>query len=71
MSGRHEAAGPTGLDGVDRADLLLLAIPLAFCAVYAVGSFLARGYAVPVACASLAAAAFVADGLFWHPPNET
>ncbi|SFR44537.1 hypothetical protein SAMN04487937_1973 [Halorubrum sodomense] len=70
MSGRHRAARPAGLDGVDRADLILLAIPLAFCAVYAVGSLLARDYTLPVTGASIAAAVLVADGLFWHPPGE-
>ncbi|MDB2260826.1 hypothetical protein PN419_03505 [Halorubrum ezzemoulense] len=69
MSGSHRGQGAV-LDGLDRADLVLLAIPLAFCAVYAVGSLLAQGNAVPVAGASLAAGALVVDGLFFHPPNE-
>ncbi|QWC19985.1 hypothetical protein [Halorubrum sp. 2020YC2] len=70
MSGRHPGVGSANSGGIERADLILLAIPLAFCAVYAVGSLLAQGYAVPVAGASLAAAVLVVDGLFWHPPNE-
>jgi hypothetical protein len=70
MSGRHREAGSTGLGGIERADLILLAIPLAFCAVYAAASLLARGYALPVAGASLAAGALVVDGLFWHPPED-
>ncbi|MDB2242304.1 hypothetical protein [Halorubrum ezzemoulense] len=69
MSGSHRGHGAV-LDGLDRADLVLLAIPLAFCAVYAVGSLLAQGNTVPVAGASLAAGALVVDGLFFHPPNE-
>jgi len=69
MSGSHREPGTPVVDGVDRADLVLLAIPLVFCAVYAVGSLLAAGYAIPVAGASLAAGALVVDGLFWHPPN--
>ena len=58
-----------GLAEVERADLILLAIPLAFCAVYVVGSLLAQGYTLPVAGASLAAGTLVIDGLFWHPPD--
>ena len=70
MSGRHRKAGSNGFGGIERADLILLSIPLAFCAVYLVGSLLARGYTLPVAGASLTAGALVVDGLFWHPPDE-
>lgn len=69
MSGRHREPRAADLGGVDRADLVLLAIPLAFCAVYAAGSLLAQGYALPVAGASVAAGTVVIDGLFWHPPD--
>jgi hypothetical protein len=70
MSGRHRTAGSNGLDGIERADLILLAIPLAFCAVYAAASFVARGYTLPVAGGSLAAGVLVVDGLFLNPPDE-
>ncbi|ELZ47477.1 hypothetical protein C464_08680 [Halorubrum coriense DSM 10284] len=69
MSGSHRGSAGTVVEGVDRADLVLLAIPLAFCAVYALGSLLAADYTIPVAGASLAAGGLVIDGLFWHPPN--
>ncbi|MDV7348365.1 hypothetical protein R3751_01050 [Halorubrum distributum] len=70
MSGRHRTDGSNPLGGVERADLILLAIPLAFCAVYAAASLLARGYTLPVAGGSLAAGALVVDGLFLNPPDE-
>ncbi|MEZ3164511.1 hypothetical protein ABNG03_13195 [Halorubrum sp. RMP-47] len=70
MSGSHRGRETAIVEGVDRADLILLAIPLVFCVVYAVGSLLASGYALPVAGASLASGALVVDGLFWHPPGE-
>ncbi|MYL68844.1 hypothetical protein [Halorubrum distributum] len=70
MSGWHRTAGSSPLGGVERADLILLAIPLAFCAVYAAASLLARGYTLPVAGGSLAAGALVVDGLFLNPPDE-
>ncbi|TKX87238.1 hypothetical protein EXE43_04315 [Halorubrum sp. SS5] len=70
MSGRHRSAGSSALDEIERADLLLLAIPLAFCVAYAAASLVARGYTVPVAGGSLAAGALVVDGLFVNPPDE-
>ncbi|EMA71856.1 hypothetical protein [Halorubrum distributum] len=70
MSGRHRTGESNPLGGVERADLILLAIPLAFCAVYAAASLLARGYTLPVAGGSLAAGALVVDGLFLNPPDE-
>ena len=70
MSGRHRTAGSNGLGGIERADLILLAIPLAFVAVYATASLVARGYTLPVAGGSLAAGALVVDGLFVNPPGE-
>ncbi|WP_434522402.1 hypothetical protein [Halorubrum sp. AS12] len=70
MSGRHEEARSMGLGGVDRADLILLAIPLAFCVVYAAASLVAGGYTLPVAGGSLAAGVLVVDGLFLNPPDE-
>ena len=70
MSGRHGEAQSPDLDGIDRADLILLAIPLAFCAVYAVASLVASGHELPVAGASLAAGGIVFDGLFLNPPDE-
>jgi hypothetical protein len=70
MSGRYRNPGSNGLGGIERADLILLAIPLAFCAAYAAASLLARGYALPVAGGSLAAGALVVDGLFVNPPDE-
>jgi hypothetical protein len=70
MSRRHRTVRSTGGGGLERADLILLAIPLAFCAVYAAASLLARGYTLPVAGGSLAAGALVVDGLFLNPPDE-
>ncbi|RLM64094.1 hypothetical protein [Halorubrum sp. Atlit-26R] len=70
MSGWHGEARSSGLGGVDRADLVLLAIPLAFCAAYAATSLVVRGYTLPVAGGSLAAGALVVDGLFVNPPGE-
>ena len=71
MSEQHRAVGSTAPDGIERADFILLAIPLAFCAAYAAASLLARGYALPVAGGSLAAGALMIDGLFVNPPNGT
>lgn len=70
MSGQHRTAGATASNGVERADFILLAIPLAFCVAYAAVAFFARGYALPVAGGSLAAGALVVDGIFVNPPNE-
>jgi hypothetical protein len=70
MSGGHGEAQSLDTDGVERADLILLAIPLAFCAAYAVASLLARGHTLPVAGGSLAAGVLVVDGLFLNPPSE-
>jgi hypothetical protein len=70
MSGRHRTVRSTERGGVERADLILLAIPLAFCAVYAAASLLARGYTLPVAGGSIAAGVLVVDGLFLNPPDE-
>jgi hypothetical protein len=70
MSGRHRTAGSKGLGEIERADLVLLAIPLAFCAAYAAASLVARGYTLPIAGGSLAAGAIVVDGLFVNPPDE-
>ena len=69
MSGRHRKPGSSGLGGIERADLILLAIPLAFCAAYAAASLVVRGYALPVAGGSLAAGGLVVDGLFLNPPD--
>ena len=70
MSGHDRPATDRRVAGIDRADAVLLAIPLAFCAVYAVGSVLAAAEPVALAGASVAAGILVVDGLFWHPPNE-
>ena len=70
MSERHGTVRSTGGGGLERADLILLAIPLAFCAAYAAASLVARGYTLPVAGGSLAAGALVVDGLFLNPPDE-
>jgi hypothetical protein len=70
MSGRHGEGSSIGSGGIERADLVLLAIPLAFCAAYAAASLVVRGYTLPVAGGSLAAGALVVDGLFLNPPGE-
>ena len=70
MSERHRTVRSTGGGGLERADLILLAIPLAFCAAYGAASLVARGYTLPVAGGSLAAGALVVDGLFLNPPDE-
>ena len=70
MSGGHGEAQSSDLGGIDRADLILVAIPLAFCAVYAAASLVARGYTLPVAGGALAAGGLVVDGLFLNPPHE-
>ena len=70
MSGGHGEAQSSDLGGIDRADLILLAIPLVFCAVYGVASLVAGGHELPVAGASLAAGGVVLDGLFLNPPDE-
>jgi hypothetical protein len=70
MSERHRTVRPTEGSGLERADLILLAIPLAFCAAYAAASLVARGYTLPVAGGSLAAGGLVVDGLFLNPPDE-
>ena len=70
MSGGHREAQSPDLGGIERADLILIAIPLAFCAVYAATSLVARGYALPVAGGSLAAGGLVVDGLFLNPPHD-
>jgi hypothetical protein len=70
MSGRHQKPGPSGLGEIERADCILFAIPLAFCAAYAAASLVAQGYTLPVAGGSLAAGGLVVDGLFLNPPDE-
>ncbi|WP_096393225.1 hypothetical protein [Halorubrum trapanicum] len=70
MSGRDGEVASIGSGGIERADIILLAIPLAFCAVYTAASLLARGYTLPVAGGSLAAGVLVVDGLFVNPPGE-
>ncbi|TKX74784.1 hypothetical protein EXE46_07040 [Halorubrum sp. GN11_10-6_MGM] len=70
MSGRQGEIVSAAPGGIERADLILLAIPLAFCAAYAAASLVARGYTLPVAGGSLAAGVLVVDGLFLNPPGE-
>ena len=70
MSERHGEVPSIGSGRIERADLILLAIPLAFCAAYAAASLVVRGYTLPVAGGSLAAGALVVDGLFVNPPGE-
>lgn len=53
-----------------RADLILAVLPLLFLGIYGIGSVAFDARSVAAAVAAIACCLVVADGLFWHSPDE-
>lgn len=67
------APGKSLLDvrgGLSRPDLILAVLPLTFLGIYGIGSVAFDARSVAAAVAAIACCLVVADGLFWHSPDD-
>lgn len=59
-----------GRGGLSRPDLILAVLPLLFLGIYGIGAVALETRSVAAAVAAIACCLVVADGLFWHSPDD-